>query len=43
MREEPILDSIGQFVLVMLASAICLVIDLVTTDEDLEETLEDLF
>jgi len=42
MKDDPIVAGIGQLVLVTLASAICLVIDLVT-DEDLEETLENLF
>ncbi len=42
MKDDPIAAGIGQLVLVTLASAICLVIDLVT-DENLEETLEDLF
>jgi len=42
MKDDPVATGIGQLVLVTLASAICLVIDLVT-DEDLAETLEDLF
>lgn len=42
MKDDPVVAGIGQLVLVTLASAICLVINLVT-DEDLAETLEDLF